>query len=149
MHRPAQQRASAMQLVRGEDFSAIPGVASWHFRHDRKIAERLLDQFEGGNSLFPPDPAEELATRAKQLTSFTSAQLEHALHAYESWHGESLDAESRDDLIRSARIEEVESAVLNWEEFGLEASPEALKQRLETELMRARFRRTWVPPAAQ
>ena len=57
LQRPAQQRASAVYLFKGEDFAGLPLVAAWPFRHDRGIAERLLDQFDGGAALFPADAA--------------------------------------------------------------------------------------------
>lgn len=142
LQRPEQQRASAVLLLKGEDFSTLPGIGAWTFLHDRKIAERLLEQFDGGAVLFPPDPAALMAERATQLTAFTIKQIEQAVKAHEAWHGENLVPEMRDELIDTAGIDLVEMAALSWDEFNLETRTEALHQRLENELSKVRFRLT-------
>ena len=142
LQRPEQQRASAMQLFKGEDFAAIPGVAAWAFRHDRAIAERLLEQFNGGAALFPVDPASDIATRANQLMTFTESQIEQAFAAYDAWHGVKLETEQRQELVSVAGISRAEDRVLSWDEFNLDTQPVALRQRLERELAGARYRLT-------
>lgn len=142
LQRPEQQRASAVLLFKGEDFSTLPSIAAWTLRHDREIAERLLEQFDGGAVLFPPDPAALMAERATQLTAFTIKQIEQAVKAHEAWHGENLVPEMRDELIDTAGIDLVEMAALSWDEFNLETRTEALHQRLENELSKVRFRLT-------
>lgn len=142
LQRPEQQRASAMQLFKGEDFAAIPGIAAWPFRHDRAIAERLLEQFNGGATLFPTDPASEIASRANQLMAFTEYQLEQAFAAHSAWHGVGLNAAQQEEFISMAGISKTKDQTLNWDEFDLETQPEALQHRLERELAGARYRFT-------
>lgn len=142
LHRPEQQRASAMQLFKGEDFAAIPGIAAWPFRHDSSIAERLLKQFNGGTALFPTDPCSQIATRANKLMIFTESQIEQAFAAYDAWHGVKLESEQRQQLVSVAGISIAEDRVLRWDDFNLDTQPEALRQRLERELSGARYRLT-------
>ena len=140
LHRPAQQRATVVSLKEGQSFSDLPGIAIWHFQHDKQIAERLLDQFDGGKALFPEDPARTLADKAMALFAFTQAQIEHAKHAYETWRGCTLSESDLVGMLNAAGISKVESSSLTWDCVALERDVAVLHNRLAQELRGARVR---------
>ncbi|SIT67139.1 FRG domain-containing protein [Ectothiorhodosinus mongolicus] len=143
LQRPAQQRASAVYLFKDEDFAGLPSVAAWPFRHDRRIAERLLEQFDGGAALFPVDAAASVAANARTLRRFTMVQITQAAKAYEIWHGQPLDEADRKALMNAAGIEIIEGLLLDWSAYDLETDEAALHARLKRELAGARTRWTF------
>jgi len=143
LQRPAQQRASAVYLFKGEDFAGLPSVAAWPFRHDRGIAERLLEQFDGGAALFPADAAASLAADARASRRFTMAQITQAATAHDIWHGQRLDETDRQALVNAAGIEIIEAPLLDWSAYDLETDEATLQARLGRELAGARTRWTF------
>lgn len=54
--RPYAQWAWTMELTLEQDFEEHPTVDWVYFEHTRKMGEKLLDLFDGGNDLMPGDP---------------------------------------------------------------------------------------------
>lgn len=59
--RPTQQWGWTMETFLGDDFEYFPYVKALRFKHDINSSNRLLQKFEFGKKLFPPDPLAEIA----------------------------------------------------------------------------------------
>lgn len=60
--RPSFQWAWIAELRLGESLLQAPSLQSIHFEHDQRVGEALLEKFDGGLKLFPPDPSARLAS---------------------------------------------------------------------------------------
>lgn len=60
--RPSEQWAWVCEMSLGQDFEMFPYVRKFLFRHDGAASQRVLDRFDQGAGLFPPDPLSEVAT---------------------------------------------------------------------------------------
>jgi hypothetical protein len=72
LHRPAQQKASTIDLGFGQSLEKLFGVKAYLFRHDARISMEIWQKSQEGMRYFPPDPAEDLAQKAKVLMRFTT-----------------------------------------------------------------------------
>ena len=59
--RPSEQWGWVCEIIMGQDFDMFPHVRKLLFKHDVVASKRVLDQFDNGAALFPPDPLSEVA----------------------------------------------------------------------------------------
>lgn len=76
--RPGNQKAYAVQLDKGEDFSAHSTL----FRQSKKRSEYVYNWFEGGKRLFPPDPLQEKADEIRSGTVFAAETISMVFARY-------------------------------------------------------------------
>jgi hypothetical protein len=140
LHRPAQQRADAMRMKKGQDFDSFPPVQKVRFRHSAKVSQRIWQSFDKGRTLFPKDAAAELAEQAKQLTSFTSQQLERAWQKLLEWHADSLVDTHLQSVVDNSGLAIVDHAVLSWDGLDVERDEDRMRSQLQMILEQVRYR---------
>ena len=59
--RPSEQWAWVYEMAMSLDFDMLPHVRKFMFRHDAGASQRILQRFNGGAALFPPDALSEVA----------------------------------------------------------------------------------------
>ena len=59
--RPSEQWGWVHEVLMGEDFDALPHVRKFIFKHDSCASTRILERFDSGAKLFPPDPLSDVA----------------------------------------------------------------------------------------
>lgn len=138
--RPEQQRAYVVKMKPREDFTSLPTVETFYFRHQEHISHRVWEAFDQGDVLFPKDAAAELATQAETLTGFTHDQIERAWERLSQWTLETYDAEKRKNVESTAGICIIKTPDLNWDGLGVETSEEKNREAFEAMLSRVRFR---------
>jgi len=138
--RPMEQRAFAIRLQRGKHFDRHPQVQRILFRHNRKIAQKIFDKFDGGAKLFPPDPIVEHAKIAEELFRFTRNQLDSAWVRLEAWEGRCFHGSERREVEERADLVEVDTPALQLvgKHFALSESETA---RIRAVLNQSRYRR--------
>lgn len=77
--RPAEQWAWTCELLLGEDFECAPGLQAISFSHSTAVGETFLRQFDGGRTLFPPDPLSTMADRIRVATKLPADALKWAI----------------------------------------------------------------------
>lgn len=138
--RPEQQRASVVKMQPEQDFTSLPTVETFYFRHQEHISHRVWEAFDQGDVLFPKDAAAELATQAETLTGFTHDQIERAWARLSQWTLETYDAEKRKNVESTAGICIIKTPGLNWDGLGVETSEEKNREAFDEVLGRVRFR---------
>lgn len=63
--RPSAQRAWVCEMMLGQDFALLPYVHRLVFRHNAMASRRVLERFDRGKALFPPDPYSQVAQRIR------------------------------------------------------------------------------------
>lgn len=142
LRRPEQQRACALILKNGEDFTQFPHVESVFFRQSAEVSRKIWRQFEQGKSLFPDDEASTLADRAMLLFDFTETEINVAWQRLEAWQGIAYTPEQRQSIECAAKIKRVETCALDWHGLKIETDTNRLEQRFAEEMQRVRWR--WV-----
>ncbi len=140
LHRPAQQRADALRMKKGQDFGSLPAVQRVRFRHSAKVSHRIWQSFDQGRTLFPKDAAAELAEQAKRLTRFTSQQLERAWQRLLEWHAHSLADAQRQSVVDNSGLAIVDHAVLSWDGLDVERDEDRMRSQLRLILEQVRYR---------
>ena len=143
--RPEQQRAFAVKMKPGQDFSALPSVKVFQFQHDAAISHRIWNAFDQGKALFPVDAASELATQADSLAAFTRAQIERAWQRLENWIGHTFAPQARRRIEENSDITEIDAPCLTWDGLDVEASHEQLVEHFNEIFSRVRYRLTARP----
>lgn len=138
--RPEQQRAYVVKMKPDQDFTALPTVQTFHFRHQQRISHRIWEAFNRGEALFPTDAAAELAEQAETMTEFTGDQIERAWERLSQWTLESYDADVRKNVETAAGICFVDVPGLTWDGIGVEMSEESTREAFHEVLNRVRFR---------
>ena len=64
--RPSEQWGWVHEILLGQDFDTFPHVRKFIFKHDAAASQRILERFDQGAALFPPDPLSKVADRIKQ-----------------------------------------------------------------------------------
>lgn len=64
--RPSEQWAWVYEVTQGEDFDMLSHVRRFEFTHSLAASQRILEGFDGGAELFPPDPISKLANMIKK-----------------------------------------------------------------------------------
>lgn len=139
--RPEQQRAFAVRMKPGQDFSAIPCIECFRFRHSARVSNRIWRSFDEGRELFPADAAAELAVKAEGLYQFTPHQIERAWERLEQWTEKTLCVEKRLSILECSGIAEITGTMLSWEGLNVETDPDRLLVKLQDVLSRVRYRR--------
>lgn len=65
--RPSEQWAWVYESTQGEDFDMLPHVYRFEFSHNLAASQRILERFDGGAELFPPDPISQLADMIDEM----------------------------------------------------------------------------------
>ena len=138
--RSEQQRAYVVRMKPDQDFTSLPTVETFYFRHQEHISHRVWEAFDRGEALFPRDAAAELADRAETMTGFTTDQIERAWERLSQWTLESYDADKRKNIETSAGICFVDAPGLTWDGMGVEMSEESTREAFNEVLGRVRFR---------
>ena len=138
--RSEQQRAYVVRMKPDQDFTSLPTVQTFHFRHQEHISHRVWEAFGRGEALFPRDAAAELADRAETMTGFTSDQIKRAWERLSQWTLESYDADKRKSVENTAGICFVDAPGLTWDGMGVEMSEESTREACNEVLDRVRFR---------
>ncbi|MFZ2524115.1 MAG: FRG domain-containing protein [Candidatus Ferrigenium altingense] len=138
--RPEQQRAFALRMKPGQDFSEMPGVECFKFRHRARISVRIWKAFDEGHALFPADAAAELAVQAESLHQFTHHQIERAWIRMESWTEKTFCAEDRSVIESHSEISKVAVPVLSWDGLDVETDENHLSAKLHDVFSRVRYR---------
>lgn len=139
--RPEQQKAFALRMKPGQDFSKIPGIERFPFRHCARVSMRIWKAFDEGRELFPADAAAEIAVRAEVLHQFTRHQIERAWGRLESWTEKTFCAENRYIIESRSEIVEMMAPMLNWDGLDVETDADRLYEKLQDVLSRVRYRR--------
>lgn len=126
----------------GHDFSKMPSIKSFQFRHNARVSGRIWKAFDEGRALFPADAAAELATQAETLHRFTRHQIERAWERLESWTGKFFCVEDRSAIEIRSEITEVIAPTLSWEGLDVETDVKCLSEKLQDVLGRVRYRMT-------
>jgi hypothetical protein len=140
LHRPAQLRADALRMKKGQDFGSLPAVQRVRFRQSAKVSHRIWQSFDKGRSLFPKDAAAELAEQAKLLMTFTRQQLDRAWQRLAEWHTDSLTELQRESAIADSGLALVDHAVLNWDGLDVERDEGRMRSQLQMVLEQVRYR---------
>lgn len=140
LHRPAQQKAAAIDLGCGQSLEGLWGVEAHLFRHDAKISLRIWSKSQEGNSYFPPDAAEEMAREAKVLMRFTTAQMTMSHTRLQERIGPGNIMIDPLSLARRSGICVSSAPVLSWDGYPIERDRTKLMERLESELESVRYR---------
>ena len=141
-HRPEQQRACALVMQAGENFSKLPGVQLIRFRQSGEVSQRIWKSFDEGRMLFPIDAAATIAERAKQLTHFTRSQIDRAWAKLDSWRALTTTTNDRRLLEISLGATVAETPILTWDGLDIERDEGRLRNQLEEVLAKVRFRKT-------
>jgi hypothetical protein len=64
--RPTEQWGWTMETFLGDDFENFPYVRSLQFKHNFNSSTRILERYDYGSKLFPPDPLAEIADEINQ-----------------------------------------------------------------------------------
>jgi hypothetical protein len=107
-----EQRAFAIRLQRDQHFDRHPQVQRILFHHNRRTAQKIYDEFDGGAKLFPPDPIVEHAEAAEEMFSFTGNQLNCAWDRLETWEGRCFHESERREIEKCADLVEVDTPAL-------------------------------------
>lgn len=105
--RPQQQRAFSVKLRINQDFTDLPSLEAFYFKHHPKISQRIWNAFDKGNVLFPRDAVAEVATQAAKLTAFSQNQVDRAWQQLMLWAPEKIS------LNRKKYIEKVSGIIIN------------------------------------
>lgn len=138
--RSEQQRAFALRMKPGQDFSEMPGVECFKFRHCARISVRTWKAFDEGHALFPADAAAELAVQAESLHQFTHHQIERAWIRMESWAEKTFCVEDRSAIESHSEISKVAVPVLSWDGLDVEMDENHLSAKLHDVFSRVRYR---------
>ncbi len=138
--RPELQRAFAVKLRPGQDFSNINGVEIFRFSHDVVTSHSIWEAFDQGRVLFPTDAAAELSIRAKSLFSFTAVQIELAWQKLGAWTGNDITPEFKAKIESQCSIQRTPVPSLNWNGLLGNATSEQLQKQMGEVLSRVRFR---------
>lgn len=114
--RPEQQRANAIRLQPGEDFTKTQ-VTALYFHHSYNQSKRIYEEFEGGDKLLPPDELVDFADNLMAKTSFPSAIIEEAFNRYTQRKSFTDTARNRTAFMAKSGIQqEVENSLgtLKW-----------------------------------
>ena len=141
-HRPEQQRACALIMQAGENFSKLPGVQLVRFRQSEDVSNRIWKSFDKGRMLFPNDAAANLAEQAQCLMQFTRSQFDRAWAKLDSWRGLAISLTDRSPFEMKLGATVVETPVLSWDGLDIERDKGRLREQLEEVLSRVRFRLT-------
>ena len=147
LHRPEQQRACSVKLRNGQDFLRLPTVQKMYFRHSADVSDRIWNAFDQGAALFPDDAAATLAAQARQLGSFSRAQVARAWIKLESWLGRIIAESERIQTERRVVLEFVDKPVLRWDGLAIERDETRLRDQLNEVLNHVHFRRVAYPKA--
>lgn len=145
LHRPEQQRACGVRLTKGQDFGKLPSVQKFHFRHNAAISERIWHSFDQGRTLFPADPAAELAKQALELTCFTRDQIDLAWAGLEAWKSRKYDTKKRGHIEKKEKIQCQDKPVLSWDGLDVERDEQILQEKMDSIIRRVKFRRVMSP----
>lgn len=77
--RPGNQKAYAVKLHKGEDFSAH----KMEFHHTREGSRKIYGLFDGGKKLFPPDSIKNKAQEISDGSVFSQGAFEQVLQRYD------------------------------------------------------------------
>ncbi len=77
--RPGNQKAYAVKLRKGENFSAHKML----FHHSKEGSQKIYDLFDGGKKLFPPDPIKNKAHEISEGVVFSQEAFEQVLQRYD------------------------------------------------------------------
>ncbi|MCK4734370.1 MAG: FRG domain-containing protein [Methanophagales archaeon] len=77
--RPGNQKAYAVKLPKGENFSAHKVL----FHHSKENSQKIYDLFDGGKKLFPPDPIKNKAQEISEGVAFSQEAFEQVLQRYD------------------------------------------------------------------
>ncbi|HJH27884.1 MAG TPA: hypothetical protein C5S37_14245 [Methanophagales archaeon] len=77
--RPGNQKAYAVKLRKGENFSAQKML----FHHSKESSQKIYDLFDGGKKLFPPDPIKNKAQEISEGVVFSQEAFEQVLQRYD------------------------------------------------------------------
>lgn len=80
--RPGEQYAWCCRVPKGISFNAIPHVRALRFQHDRRASHYIYDQFDGGEKLFPSDPAAAKADAIREGLRLSRRAFEIARQAF-------------------------------------------------------------------
>ncbi len=121
--RPGSQKAYAVQLDKGENFSAH----KMFFHQTKRGAEYIYDIFEGGEKLFPPDPIKDKAKEILVGTVFTREVAFDICSDYDfsekpEFYVEELEFEIIDSSPYEFTSKELTRFQEEWENGGKETS---------------------------
>jgi hypothetical protein len=77
--RPVEQFAWTVQMAVGRDAASHDAVRGVQFKHDRSVGIKFNDMFDGGEKLFPPDPAAEVANIIRNSHEVIEEWLDRAI----------------------------------------------------------------------
>lgn len=77
--RPGNQKAYAVKLRKGENFSAHKML----FHHSKENSQKIYDFFDGGKKLSPPDPIKNKAHEISEGVVFSQEAFEQVLQRYD------------------------------------------------------------------
>lgn len=140
--RPEQQRAFVLRMKSGQDFSEMPGIERFRFRHRARVSVRIWKAFDEGRALFPADAAAELAVQAETLRQFTPHQIDRAWERLGKWTENIIRAENRSIIESRGGITEVTTPMLTWVGMDVETNADRLSEKLQDVLSRVRYRMT-------
>lgn len=138
--RPEQQRAFVVKMNPNQDFTSLPSVETFRFRHQAHISHRIWNAFDQGETLFPVDAAAELARRAESLTAFTECQIERAWQRLVQWTAVSYSPSQKARIQATSDMTMVAAPQLNWNGLDIETSEERLIEQFREVADRIRFR---------
>jgi hypothetical protein len=138
--RPEQQRAFVVKMNPSQDFTSMPSVESFRFRHQAHISHRIWNAFDQGEALFPGDAAAELAHRTESLTEFTECQCERAWQRLVQWTAKTYSPSHKSQIQTTSGMTTVEMPQLNWNGLLAETSENRLMEQFRKVIDRVRFR---------
>lgn len=117
--RPGKQKAYAVSLDKGENFSAYK-ILFWH---SKKASQHIYDLFEGGEKLFPPDPIKQKADEIAEGVDFSQQAIDEVLSRYSflrslDYYFEQLHFEISNMCSYKFTADELNQFTKNWGKSG-------------------------------
>ena len=143
--RPEQQRANAIRLKRGQDFTQIPSVAKNYFHHSRNESKRIYEEFEGGDKLMPEDALADFADRVHTKSAFPQSTLDLAFERYSQLKQPQNTEVKRINLMNAAGITVEEHNSFENQEWGFNQT--VFDTELKRMASKVRMRMVFYPPS--
>lgn len=82
--RPSEQWAWVHEIRLGQDFDHFPYVQKCVFKHNAEASQEIINRFDSGKNLFPPDPlskvADNIMKRVELPATFANAVVQNLIN---------------------------------------------------------------------
>lgn len=143
--RPEQQRANAIRLKPGEDFTKSMPVVKYRFQHSLDQSKRIYEEFDGGDKLMPADDLASFADSLEAKNCFPQSTLDLAFQSYGKRKQPQDTVDKRQSLMAKAGITLEEHDSFKTQEWSFKQ--EAFDAEIQRMLGKVRMRLAFYPPS--